>query len=243
LATGFVRLPLKNAFNARDLGGYPCRGGVTRWRTFVRADSLSALDEGDIKFLLEYGVDTIIDLRSADEIKDEPEPAALKERMTCLTIPLVSGDIADMTKLSLPDGAGFLPEFYLSVLQREHDALREALTAAAAAKGCALFHCAAGKDRTGLIAALLLGAVGVSTEDILANYEVTYTYIRKSPSIMQYAESEPQSRDQLYSLREYLEKPLKFITDECGGFEAYLSRVKLPANILRSLQKKLIEKA
>jgi protein-tyrosine phosphatase len=235
-------LPLKSAFNARDLGGYPCESGVTRWRTFVRADSLSALDEGDIKFLLEYGVDTVIDLRSADEIRAEPEPPALKEQTAYFNIPLVSGDIADITKLSLSDGARFLPEFYLFVLRQEHSALCETLTVAAASKGCALFHCTAGKDRTGLIAALLLGVAGVSTEDILTNYEVTYTYIRKNPSIIKYAESAPQSREQLYSLREYLEKPLQFITDECGGFEAYLSQAKLPLSVIRSLRGKLIER-
>jgi protein-tyrosine phosphatase len=225
------------------LGGYPCEGGATRWRTFIRADSLSTLDEKDIQFLLEYGVDTIIDLRSADEIEAEPDSSALKEQTAYFNVPLVPGDIADVTKLSLQDGAAFLPEFYLSVLRQERNALCEALTVAAAAKGCALFHCAAGKDRTGLIAALLLGIAGVSAEDILANYEVTYTYIRKNPAIITYAESKPQSREQLYSLREYLEKPLKFITDECGGFEAYLSQAKLPLSIVRSIQEKFVESA
>jgi protein-tyrosine phosphatase len=236
-------LPLKGAFNVRDLGGYPCGGGATRWRTFVRAGSLSALGGEDIQFLLEYGVDTIIDLRSADEVKAEPDPPALKEQTAYFNIPLVSGDIGDITKLSLPDGAGFLPEFYLSVLQGQHCALCDALTAASAAKRCALFHCAGGKDRTGLIAALLLGIAGVSAEDILANYEVTYTYIRKNPSIIKYAESMPYSREQLYSLREYLEKPLEFIMNECGGFEAYVSQAKLPLSVVRSIREKFIERS
>jgi protein-tyrosine phosphatase len=234
-------LPLKGAFNVRDLGGYPCGGGATRWRTFVRADSLSALNREDIQFLLEYGVDTIIDLRSADEIKAEPEPPALKEQTAYFNIPLVSGDIGDVTKLSPQDGAGFLPEFYLSVLRGQHSALCEVLTAASAAKKCALFHCSAGKDRTGLIAALLLGIAGVSAEDILANYEVTYTYIKRNPVMIKYVESAPYSREQVYSLREYFEKPLEFIMNECGGFEAYVSWAKLPFSVIRSIREKFIE--
>jgi protein-tyrosine phosphatase len=239
---GFVRLPVKHAFNVRDLGGYPCGGGVTRWRTFVRADSLSAIDEDDINFLLEYGVDTVIDLRSADELAAEPEPALLKNKTAYHNIPLVSGNISDVTKISVQNGADFIPEFYISVLRREYRAITAALEAAAAAKKCALFHCSAGKDRTGIVAALLLGIAGVPEQDILANYEVTYTYNRQSPAMVQYAALAAQLQDQLYSRREYLERALIFISNEYGGLGNYLSQAGLPPDTVRAIREKFIER-
>ncbi|MDR0445822.1 MAG: tyrosine-protein phosphatase [Oscillospiraceae bacterium] len=239
---GYVRLPLKNAYNARDLGGYPCRGGgVTRQRAFVRADGLAALDTADINFLIDYGVKTVIDLRSADEIAVEPEPEALVAGTEYINIPLIAGDAADATKISgVTDAAGFLPAFYKSVVQNGHAAVARVLkTAASATSGAVLFHCTAGKDRTGIIAALLLGIAGVAEADILANYEVTYTYIRQNPVIRRYAEASPDSREQLYSRREYLEGVLNYI-HERGGFEAYFAQIGILQEDVLALRRRII---
>ncbi len=173
--TNYIRLPLKNAYNVRDLGGYPCDGGVTGWRAFIRADGLERLDETDILFLREYGVKTVIDLRSDDELKTAPDPEGLRAFTDYFNIPLIPGAAADITKHVPNTPSGFLSEFYLLIFKNGHGALHTVMEAIAGAReGGILFHCAAGKDRTGIIAALLLGLAGVAQADILSNYEITY---------------------------------------------------------------------
>jgi protein-tyrosine phosphatase len=240
MPANFVRLPLKNANNLRDLGGYACDGGVTRWKTFIRGDSLSALDAGDVRFLLDYGVKTILDLRAANEIAAAPEPPPLIERTSYHHIPLVSGDVGDATKLA-DAPPNFISDFYLSVVKQEQSALKAVLNAAASARGALLFHCSAGKDRTGIIAAMLLGIAGVSAPDIIANYEVTYTYIRNNPDMIRYAKAAPQALDLLYSRREYLEGMLDYITAEYGGIPEYLSAIGLPPDSIQGIRKKFIK--
>lgn len=104
-----------------------------------------------------------------------------------------------------------------------------------------LFHCSAGKDRTGIISAVLLGAAGVSAADILANYEVTYTYIRENPVIARLSRSAPERRAQLYSLREYMEGALDYVARERGGFAKYLTDLGVSPDCLRAIRERFIE--
>ncbi|MDR1440047.1 MAG: tyrosine-protein phosphatase [Clostridiales bacterium] len=220
----YVRLPLENAYNARDLGGYPCEGGVTAWRVFIRSDGLESLSAGDVRFLSEYGVKHVIDLRTPGELLAAPDPQALKSAMGYRNIPLMSGEVADATRagVSLAEApSDFLPEFYISLLRDGRDTIREIMGAmASAGNGGVVFHCAAGKDRTGVVAALLLGAAGVCREDILANYEVTHTYLRRNAAMMGSAEGYPP--ELMQSRASSLGRALGYIGTEHGGIPQYL---------------------
>ncbi|MCL2227273.1 MAG: tyrosine-protein phosphatase [Oscillospiraceae bacterium] len=221
--TSYIRLPLKNAYNVRDLGGYACNGGVTKFHQFIRADGLDRLDDGDIALLKDYGIKTIIDLRSSDELEKSPDAPGLMKFAEYINIPLIPGAAADVTKLTQMPPADFLKNFYLSVLEAGHKAIVEVIAAIAEAKeGGVLFHCAAGKDRTGVIALLILGLAGVSDGDILTNYEVTNTYIRQDPRAAEMAKVIPD--EYLQSRRESLEPSLEHI-NSIGGAFAYLKSV------------------
>jgi protein-tyrosine phosphatase len=241
MSLNFVRLPLKNAGNVRDLGGYACDGGATNWKTFIRADSISALDEEDIRFLLDYGVKTIIDLRTAAEIAAAPDPSRLIEQTSCHHIPLMSGGQGDVKEIFNSPPIS-LPDLYLATIQQEQPVIKTILETAASAQGALLFHCAAGKDRTGIVAALLLGVAGVSVPDMLANYEVTYTYIRNNPDMIEYANTFPPAfLPTLYSPREYLEPMLEYIAQEHGGIREYLSRIGLSPDTVQRIREKFIQ--
>ena len=223
--TNYIRLPLKNAYNVRDLGGYPCNGGVTRWKQFVRADDLGQLHEGDMQFLINYGIKTVIDLRWADELLTSPSPFTSSDIVNYKNIPLITGEAADVTKLTETPPADFLPNFYLLILKNGGNAIKKVMeTIANAPAGGTLFHCAAGKDRTGIIAAILLKLAGVSNADIIANYEVTHTYIMKNPSFITQMDERKIPIEYIYSNREYLQPTLDYI-NKLGGIKSYLESI------------------
>lgn len=93
----FVRLPLTNAYNVRDLGGYACRdGGRTRWHRLLRGDDLASLDSAEIEFLLGYGLGTVIDLRSQAECERRPSPFAVRTEVDYFCLPLGLDGVDDV---------------------------------------------------------------------------------------------------------------------------------------------------
>lgn len=163
-------IPLGGMYNLRDLGGYPVTGGgETAWERMLRGDNPEHLTEEDIQWLLERDITTVVDLRSEAEVGHKPDQLSGVQGFSYLNCPLLETD--RMPNLENDVGAG-----YFRVLEGRRRMVK-ALRAVAAAPGGVLFHCTAGKDRTGLMAALLLGLAGVGREEILADYQVSETYL------------------------------------------------------------------
>lgn len=166
-------IALSGAYNIRDLGGYrTSAGGLTRARRVLRADSPHRLTDADIDTLLKTGLATVIDLRAPHEVAGAPTRLAGLAEVETLHIPLFDA-LAPETVHShaeMPGDDPLLP-FYASTLAHRQSALREVLQAIAEAQpGAVMFHCTAGKDRTGLVSALTLGAAGVTEAEIVADY-------------------------------------------------------------------------
>ena len=170
-------LSVPGAYNIRDLGGYPGTQGSTRWRSILRADSLHRLDGPAMDQLHAMGLTTVIDLRHAAEHARFPNPFADHPAVIYLQIPLFES-------LRIPHD---IPEdqvlrtLYTQALDKRHDAIARTLTAIAEAPdGAVMFHCTAGKDRTGLIAALLLALGGVDAETIATAFR--HMFCNKAPT-------------------------------------------------------------
>ena len=174
-------------YNARDLGGYATvGGGRTRWGAFVRADNLRRLRSSGRAALLDYGVRTVIDLRRADELEIDPNPFAEQSGDArwprYLNLPFGLG--ADRAAVAAVVAAGAGPDasmdaLFRLVLDQYWRGIAGVMTAIAAAPdGAVLFHCHAGKDRTGLIAALLLALAGVPAPTIAEDYALSQEYLR-----------------------------------------------------------------
>lgn len=164
-------LAVDGACNVRDLGGYLTNDGrTTRWGTMLRAASLHQLAAASQQELIDGGLRTVIDLRGSNEIALKPNVFSADSRVNYHNISIMNpAVIASLQSRSLG-------ELYISLLDHAHDELRHvfALLAEASEKGeAALFHCAAGKDRTGVIAALLLALAGVPNETIVEDYTLT----------------------------------------------------------------------
>jgi len=168
-------LVLEGAHNLRDLGGYRTRGGdLTPWRRFLRADSPHRLTAAGIARLEGEGLTTVVDLRTEAELAAMPNPFANRDGITYLHQPVFE-ELAPLNLASIDfDGGDPLLDFYRSALDDRHEALREILIMIAGVpEGAVMFHCTVGKDRTGIVAALLLGLAEVSPEDIVADYAMT----------------------------------------------------------------------
>lgn len=160
---------LERAYNFRDLGGYVgLDGRRVRWRTLFRSDGLERLSAADRAVLLEeLGIVEVVDLRSAREGERRGRFSVEGTGVRLHQVPIFD----ETRRLIEPGGDGFtMTALYARMIEGSSERFVEALRLVAAADGPTVFHCAAGKDRTGLLAALLLGLLGVSETDVLTDY-------------------------------------------------------------------------
>lgn len=175
------RLILPTLHNARDLGGLKTASGKsTAFKRFVRSDEPSLLSEEDLEALLEYPIRTVIDLRSTEEIERRGSPFINHPGILYRNISLFESDPDSADDPTVQVALSYtLGELYIYLLKTRQVQLAEVFRLILyAPEGAVLFHCTHGKDRTGIIAALLLSLAEVSREDIVSNYSVTYDYIR-----------------------------------------------------------------
>lgn len=165
------RIPLSSTYNTRDIGGYFAGDGyMTKWKVIIRSDVPAFLSERDINLLREYNLRLVIDLRAPDQIN--LKSSALMD---------VSG--IEYTKCSFKNG-NRTPKYKKDVINifkellSDYGNIAKIMRLIIRTDGAVLFHCTAGKDRTGVIIALLLSLAGVSKEDIVADYSMSYSYIR-----------------------------------------------------------------
>ncbi|MGW6980921.1 tyrosine-protein phosphatase [Streptomyces sp. NPDC054932] len=159
--------------NFRDLGGYRSADGRTvRWRTLYRADSLGKLAGADRERFLELGIGTVIDLRYPWEIEAKGRvPEAERLRYVNLSIEHRPYDQAEIDPDL--DPWRYLADRFAEVTEDGAEEIRQVLEEIAGAPGPVVFHCASGKDRTGLIGAFVLTLLGVGREDVLADFALT----------------------------------------------------------------------
>jgi protein-tyrosine phosphatase len=171
------RIPFETVTNFRDLGGYRTRSGRrVGWGRVFRSDALHGMTEGDLAMYNELGVRAVYDLRGEVEVTERPNPMPSRN-LPILTRPAGNDTPVAFDGMTSEDGEGVLAGIYISHIDHAAVPIGEIFSALAEPDGLpALIHCHAGKDRTGLVAALLLEALGVEREVILDDYELTARY-------------------------------------------------------------------
>ena len=171
------RLPFEGVLNFRDLGGYrTAGGGRTKWGQVFRADSLHHLTPTDQALFEGLGLRVVYDLRTDRERVERPNAVTDAATLRSVWLPLIATNQLDSTTLAerLKDGEQFLLDVYRGMVANSAPVFGELLTGLTKPDGLpAVFHCAAGKDRTGMTAAILLTVLGVSDDDVLDDYELT----------------------------------------------------------------------
>ncbi len=225
-----------NIINCRDLGGYACAGGTTVFGKALRAGVLRDPSKKDLDILRNFGVKTVIDLRGVEEAEDMPSFFKNNPEFDYHHITLLEANPA-MARSDMS-----MVELYKVCLSDYSENIAKALRTIATLDKPFMFHCFCGKDRTGMLSALLLSAAGVCKEDIIADYEVSYTYIRP------YIEREIRNNsgliwdgayERFYSLGENMKQILDFIDERFGGAIGYFRSIGLAENEIDALRTKL----
>lgn len=238
-------IPLENAYNVRGIDGYTNKYGKTvRPKLFLRGDGLSNLSENDISTLIEYGVSTIVDLRSDSELKSNPDKFLNNKNFKYYNIPLVpmkSGKVQDLTQIDLTTNVKTrFPLFYIDMLENSKQNIKKMFKVFASnIDKTTLYHCTAGKDRTGVTSMLLLGLADVSTEDIIDNYVVSYENILKS-NFFSDIENKNFCIELAYSNKEYILPSIKHIENNYGSYYKYLLSTGLRKKTLDKIKNALI---
>lgn len=234
-------LPIKNGYNFRDLGGYPTTDGhTTKWHRLIRSGSLARLDQADLKCLEKVPVKVDIDLRAPAEITAAPDhvPATAQYYQ----LPVFASDETDASHSDEEIAAQMQQpgNGYRHML----DVYRRMVTITSAKKayqklfallledhdGTILYHCTAGKDRTGMASFLILSALGVDEEIIMEDYlltnAVTHDFRDKWLQSMRdkgASEELVTNRAALSSVApDYLNTAIKLIKENYGDVEHYL---------------------
>jgi len=238
-------IALEGAHNVRDLGGYDtAEGAATRWRSILRGDALHRLSEGDIEALLGHGLATVIDLRNDRETATEANPFASRSEVRYHNTSLFSA-LAPIEMMAETAVRFDMGERYCRAIDECQPAIAEVLTAIAQApEGIVLFHCSAGKDRTGLISALLLANAGVAEATIVEDYALTETI--SGPLLARLREraigrgtSSALVELMLASKPESMRMALAHISQNYGDVPRYLAHIGLTASAIGELKARL----
>ncbi|MGW2630359.1 tyrosine-protein phosphatase [Streptomyces chattanoogensis] len=159
--------------NFRDLGGYRSQDGRTvRWGRLYRSDSLSKLQGADWDRFLSLGVRTVIDLRYPWEIEAKGR-VPVTEGLAYLNLSVEHRPYDQAEIDPALDPWRYLADRYAEVARDGAEELRQALEVIASESAPQVFHCASGKDRTGLLAGLVLSLIGVDEDVIAADFALT----------------------------------------------------------------------
>jgi len=238
------RLAWEGLLNARDLGGYPTAdGGQTRWGSIVRSDNLTPLTEAGQAALCAYGIRSIIDLRRPEEAQQHLNPFA---EAGPHGIAYVNVPFEDPAVYAFTEEPESLTVVYLTWLDQYGARVADVMTTMAEApSGGILVHCMGGKDRTGLISALLLDLAGVDRETIAADYALTQEYRRERDD--EYVRTGPGERAERERLTakfsakaEVMLAVLAHVEDRYGGVEQYLLRAGIPGDHIVRLRRRLV---
>lgn len=233
--------PLKfsGAFNIRELGGYVNEDGVRlKTHKLLRGDNLSNLTEEGMEALQEYGIRICIDLRRYEE-KEDLDPFYKSNTLVYHSIPIKG-------ELNMQSAPGeLLYQLYVNFLEKHSLALLRELQIIAAEEEGIIFHCTAGKDRTGITAMFILAICRVAKEQIVADYETSERNILEQVNKQKQQIEEIGAvnvRDEIFeSKAETMRRILDYLEEKYEGPVNYLRKIGLSELEIQQIRKKMLE--
>ena len=228
--------------NIRHLGGYETRDGRVTSADMVRAASLHRLNPEGVEHLRERGVRTVVDLRSKVERERDVTPELAPYGMAHVFAPVFEQE-ASPVGLATEDFVGY-GVVYERMLRMGRAAYRTLFETIATTEGGLLFHCAVGKDRTGVAAALMLNLVGVADEVIVDDYRHSGELLRPLlaqwlPRMAERGISPERGRELMGSPVEAMESALQHLHSAYGSAEGYLREIGLDADVLATVRRRI----
>lgn len=242
ISTETRELRLEIAHNVRHLGGYQTRDGRVTRDTIIRSAGLSRLTAAGLGVLADSGVRVIVDLRSTVERERDVTPDVTPFGITRIEAAVFEQDAS-------PKGLGdqfhgFAP-VYREMLEMGRPAYRALFEAVASTNGRLLFHCAAGKDRTGVGAALMLDLAGVDDETIVADYArsaalLTPLLDRWLPEMKERGVPEERARALMDAKPGDIRDTLGHVRERFGSAEGYLRSLGLSEAVISDIRARMV---
>lgn len=236
-------LVLEGTSNTRDLGGLPLAGGGTTARGRLwRSDAPLALSAEDRTALARLDLTTAIDLREGFELVRDPSALVDHDGVEVHHVEVWRRIHDRGVRVADPFD---ITAFYVAALDHAGDAFAQAVRLLADAPGSAVFHCTAGKDRTGVLAALVLEVVGVSRAVVIEDFALTHDRIetvrtRLMADAIQRGVDPEQFARLLGATPDLIEPALDHLDRRFGGAEAYLRAAGVDDATLARLRAKLV---
>lgn len=232
-------IPLQTGFNFRDLGGYRTRAGTfVRWHRLYRSARLNPLSQSDIRVLEKLGIQTLCDLRSQDESQAFPSPGSVAPHYIHLPLNLVMNSSTSSAHDSTQSMMQTTYRAFVHSYKSYHTFFELLLDPTHAPL---LFHCTAGKDRTGLTAALVLWALDVPDETIVEDFQLSNQFTQRFLELVSSPNDPLDSSNPLWSLVQANPANLDAAWDEIkihwGSLDNYFTEaIGLPQRWRRELQ-------
>ncbi|MBO5337245.1 MAG: tyrosine-protein phosphatase [Lachnospiraceae bacterium] len=221
---------LKTTQNTRDLCGYRTKAGtLTREGVILRSDVQNYPSERDYDYLKNHGITTIIDMRGQKDVERKTSGFAENEDFTYFNFQIDEGS-------GVPESMEAVPQSYLNIASAK--AMPHVFQCIANAKSGVMFNCTAGKDRTGVVSAILLLHAGVSDKDIVDNYVLTKEYGKERLALIH--ENFPEIDMNIVTPCEmFMEEFLRLFREKYGDTESYFKSLELSDEEIQSLSEKL----
>lgn len=251
------RLALQGAPNFRDFGGYTTRDNHrVRWGKLYRSGHLHQLTDDDLDITAALGISLVCDFREIQESERTPNRYASHHKPRIENLPIAPGSATNIfsartedSRVENRDMARVMIDINRDLALNQQDAYRKLFVLLAENDSSILIHCAAGKDRTGFGAALILSALGVPEHTLLHDYLLTQRYFPIEREIdfvrRKYKLDLPDAlmRPVLEVREEYLRSALNAVHEEYGSLDTYLREaLHVDENMQRELRSKLLER-
>ena len=233
-------LEFEGCVNFRDLGGYRTADNrMVAWRTLFRADGLNKLTDTDLALMADLGLATVIDLRTLDEAEQRGSFPTERLDVTYVGLPLT--DVLPATE-ELPEWkeAAYVATRYAAMVSEGGPVLTSAIDALATGSALpAVMHCSAGKDRTGVLSALVLAFLGVPDESIIEDYALSAAAMER---LLERLMAEyPEAADQvakyapaiLHVVPETMEQFLASLLAEYGSYDDLADALGVAGDVVR----------
>lgn len=236
LAPADRRLIWDACLNVRDLGGLLADGHAIRRGVLIRASALGSMTDAGRAALGAHGIRTVIDIRSADEVAQRSSPFA--DGLRYHHLHFVHGSTMGLRRAAKGDTMSA----ELQALAEPTGGLAVIIAAIAEAEPGIVLHCVAGRDRTGFVVAVLLSALGVCDEDVIADYAASDAELAEEYErfILEHPDHEADIREAVVHRVHSMESVLATLRADYGDAASYLRTAGVPATQLERLRAKLL---
>ncbi len=209
--------------NMRDIGGYATPHGAIPEGRFIRSNWLPELADEDLQYLRRLGIKTAVDLRTLEECVEDIAVFEKHVDFKVFHYPFVHG-------AEIPASTDEIPQTYLQIAD-ETETIKEILTTIFNADGGAVYYCFAGKDRTGVVTALIMLTLGASEDDIVDDYTLSGVYLAEK--LQEYSVVYNIDIDIFTPRPRYMREFLAGFKQKYGNIDSYLQQIGLSGEQMR----------